>query len=70
MQFIIITDGKLFGLRGGEYRNITVANFDIGSNFIRFEENLMKTFHSGLTDLKYEPRVCHPLNDKHECCLV
>ena len=34
----------------------------------------MKTFHGGLTDLKYERRVlkhvCHPLNGKHECCLV
>ena len=56
-------------------RYITVANFDVGSNFIRFEENVMKTFHGGLyTDLKYDPRVvkhiCHPLDEKHECCLV
>ena len=28
---------KLFGLHGGEHRNITVANFELGSNFIRFE---------------------------------
>jgi len=65
---------KLFGLRGGEHRNITVANFELGSNFIHFEENVAKTFHSGLTDLKYESRVvkhvCHPLNEKHESCLV
>ena len=58
----------------GEHRNITVANFQLGSNFIRFEENVAKTFHGGLTDLKYEPRVvkhvCHPLNEKHESCLV
>ena len=44
------------------------------NNFIRFEENVAKTFHGGLTDLKYEPRVvkhvCHPLNEKDESCLV
>jgi len=39
--------------RSIEHRNITVANFDVGSNFIRFEENVVKTFHGGLTDLKY-----------------
>ena len=42
--------------------------------FIRFEENVAKTFHGSLTDLKYELRVvkhvCHPLNEKYECCLV
>ena len=32
----------------GEHRNITVANFQLGSNFIRFEENVAKTFHGGL----------------------
>ena len=59
-------NGKLFELCGGEHRNITVANFDVGSNFIHFEENVVKTFHGCLTDLKYEPRVakygCHPLS--------
>ena len=67
-------NGKLFGLRGGEQRNITEANFELSSNVIRFEENVAKTFHGGLTDLKYGPRVvkhvCHPLNEKHESCLV
>ena len=67
-------NGKLFGLRGGEHRNITVANFELGNNFIRFEENVAKTLRGGLTDLKYEPQVvkhvCHPLNEKRECCLV
>ena len=67
-------NGKLFGLRGGEHSNITVASFELGHNFTRFEENVAKIFHGGLTDLKYEPRVvkhvCHSLNEKHECCLV
>ena len=48
---------KLLRLRGGEHRNITVANFELGSNSICFEENVAKTFHGGLTDLKYEPWV-------------
>ena len=65
--------GKLFRLRSGEHSNITVANVDVGSDFIRFKENVVKTFQVGFTDWKYEPRlvkhVCHPLNGKHECCL-
>ena len=56
LNTVYFYNGKLFGLRGGEHRNITVANFQLGSNFIRFEENVAKTFHGGLTDLKYEPR--------------
>ena len=39
---------KLFGLRRGEHSNVTEANFDVGSDFIRFEENGVKTFHGGL----------------------
>ena len=74
LNTVYFYNGKLFGLRGVEHRNITIANFQLGSNFIRFEENVAKTFHGGLTDLKYKPRVvkhvCHPLNEKHESCLV
>ena len=40
----------LFRLRRGEHSNITVANADVGSDFIRFKENVVKTFHSGFTD--------------------
>lgn len=36
-------------------RNITVRNFELGPNFIRFEENVCRTFHRGLSDLKYMP---------------
>ena len=43
-------------------------------NHIRFEENISKTYHEGLFDLKYKPRlvkyVCHSLNEKHDHCLV
>ena len=37
-------------------------------------ENLSKTFHGGLLDLNYEPRVvkhvCHEVGQKHDPCLV
>ena len=50
-------NGKLFGLRAVEHRKISLNNFEIGDNYIRFEKNVSKTFHGGLQDLKYEPRV-------------
>ena len=31
-----------------------MANFDAGLNLIRFEENVVKSFHGSLTDLKYD----------------
>ena len=35
---------------------------------------MSKTFHGGLLDLKYEPRVvkhvCHEVGQKHDPCLV
>ena len=34
-------NGKLFGLRRAEHRNITLNNFEMGSNYIAFEENVM-----------------------------
>ena len=46
-------NGNVFGLRGGDHRNIVVNNFEIGSIFIKFEENASKTYHGGLCDLKY-----------------
>ena len=52
LNTVYFYNGKLFGLCGDEHRNITVANFELGGNFIRFEENVAKTFHGGLTDLK------------------
>ena len=68
-------NGKLFGLRSTEHRHITLNNFVIGGNFIKFEENVSKTFHGGLLDLKYEPRVvrhiCHEEGKEHTTrCLV
>ena len=69
-------NGKIFGLCGGDHRKIVVNNFEIGPNFIKFEENAPKTYHGGICDLKYVPRkvkhVCHSIGEKHEPsrCLV
>ena len=38
-------NGKILGLRGGDHRNIVLNNFQLGSNFIKFQENSCKTFH-------------------------
>ena len=74
LNTVYFYNGKLFGLRGGEHRSLVLTNFEVGSNFVKFEENSCKTFHGGLTDLKYIPKVvkhiCHPLGETHERCLV
>lgn len=74
LETIYFYNGKLFGLRGGEHRNICVNNFVLGSNEITFEVNVCKTFHGGTSDLKYVPRkvrhVCHKIGEEHERCLV
>ena len=65
---------KIFGLRGGDHRNIVLNNFELGSNFIKFQENSCKTFHGGVSDLKYIPKtvkhICHEEGVKHEPRLV
>ena len=68
-------NGKMFGLRGSEHRKLSLKNFELGPNFIKFEENLCKTFHGGgLTDLKYVPKrikhICHNVGEKHNPCLL
>ena len=51
-----------------------MINFELGSNYIKFEENLCKTFHGGITDLKYVPKtiehICHEVGEKHERCIL
>lgn len=67
-------NGKIFGLRGGDHRNIVLNIFELGSNSIKFQENSCKTLHGGVSDLKYIPRtvkhICHKEGVKHEPCLV
>ena len=48
LNVVYFYNGKLFGLRASEHRNICLNNFEIGDNYIRFEENVSKTFHGGL----------------------
>ena len=59
LHTIYFDNGKLFGLRGGEHRNINVNHFLIGPNV---QENVCKTLHGGIRDLKYIPRKV-----EHEC---
>ena len=67
-------NGKIFGLQGGDHRNIVLHNFELRSNFIKFQENSCKTFHGGISDLKYIPKtvkhICHEEGVKHDPCLV
>ena len=66
MLYIFITESYLAYVR--EHRNICLNNFEIGENYIHFEENVSKTYHGGLLDLKYEPHVvkhvCHEVGQK------
>ena len=52
LNTIYFYNGKFFGLRGGDHRNIVVNNFEISSNFIKFEENASKPYHGSLCDIK------------------
>ena len=74
LNVVYYYDGKLFGLRGGQKRRICLKNFEVGDNYIRFEENASKTFHGGVLDLKYEPRavtyICHSTGEHHEPVLL
>ena len=48
--------------------------FELGSNFIKFQENSCKAFHGGMSDLKYIPRtvkhICYEEGVEHERCIV
>lgn len=61
-------NSKLFGLCRGEHRRICLKTFEIGDNYVNFEENASKTLHGGLLDLKYEPRIvrhiCRSVGEK------
>ena len=74
LNVVYFYSGKLFGLCASKHRNISLENLEIGNNYIGFEENLSKTFHGGLLDLKYEPcvvkHVRHKVGQKHDSCPV
>ena len=60
--------GKLFGVRGQEHKAIRINHFRVGNNFIEYRENVSKTLHEGLKDLKKKPKmvkhICHNENLK------
>lgn len=67
--------GKIFGLRPCEHRQLRLSNFVVEDNAITYRENISKTYHGGLKDLKKKARVvthyCHGDNeDEHKPCLV
>ena len=59
LNSIYFYNGKVFGLRGGDHRNIVVNNFEIGSNFIKGQMNQnfdLFYFSSILVEcVQYEP---------------
>ena len=44
--------GKLFGFRASEHRMLRLHNFVVSENAVSFVENVSKTYHGGLKDLK------------------
>ena len=60
---IYFYNGKLFGLRSKEHRNLRYSNFRVDSQSVTYDKSLSKTYHGGLKDLKYKPRIV-----KHVCC--
>ena len=76
-KFCILDPGSMFKdylLDRVQSLKEKLGKFDLGPNFIKFEENLCKTFHGGLTDLKYVPKrikhICHNVGGKHNPCLL
>ena len=53
LNSVYFYNGKLFGLRGGEHRRLVLNNFEVGSNFVKFQEN-------SRTSYSY-PELLHPL---------
>ena len=74
LNTVYFCNEKLFGLRASEHRSITLTTIRVFDDFIKFEENVSKTFDGGICDLKYVPHsvthICHPKGQLHERCLV
>ena len=75
LNTVYFYNGKLFGLRAKEHRQLRYINIRVENNFIIFDESVSKTFHGGLNDLKYKPRFvkhfCHALGlNTVGACLV
>lgn len=74
LHTIYFYNGKMFGLRAAEHRQLRFHNIRVENNHVVFDESYSKTFHGGLNDLKYQPRVvkhfCHKPGVEHDRCLV
>ena len=57
LNTVYIYNGKLFGLRASKHRSFTLTNIRVLDYFIKFEENVSKTFHGGICDLIH-PTFC------------
>ena len=59
--------GKVFGIRPCEHRQLRVSNFFVEDDKITYHENMSKTYHGELNDLKKKGRVvthyCHTENE-------
>ena len=59
---------------GKRAQELSLKNFELSPNFIKFEENLCKSFHARLTDLKHVPKgikhICRNVGEKHNLCLL
>lgn len=59
---------------GKRAQELSLKNFELSPNFIKFEENLCKSCHGRLTDLKHVPNrikhICRNVGEKHNLCLL
>lgn len=74
LNFVYYFNGKIFGLRRSENRNLSLKNFELGLNFIKFEEDFCKIFYGGLCDFKYVLNsvkyICYDIGQKYDYCLL
>ena len=74
LHTIYFYNGKLFGLRACEHRQLRLCDVTIDNNFIVFDESSWKTLHGGLKDLTKKPHyikhMCHEVGETHSPCLV
>jgi hypothetical protein len=45
MNTIYYFNENIFGIRGGKHRNLRLSSFELGANFIKFEENAIHVKH-------------------------
>ena len=63
MHTLYFYNGKRFGIRAKEHRDLRYNHSIVDSTSITFDKSTSKTYQGGLKDLQYSPRVV-----KHICC--